>query len=419
MEVNILNILIPVIMTNSKTVKKVTRAYQHLYPDKKDLPDIKEQVMTVISKKNEAELADILSDSFSPMISQVKADIRFRDFITKKRINPVTVVSNFVLYKTCELLLGKWKNPDIFENKLLGLIYHNIKKTKQADIENTIVLAHEDIFMTMPLLFCLSGSYELFAMLHDIFMRNDISFEEFGRLQLSVKDCKEISYEIAALLDANDQQKDSLPIDSFDRLLVNVKDLTYKSDKQHFQQAYYVSCIATLTKLFIKFFKQKLQEAEKTKPVEPKIIVKEDTETKELLKKKQNDLNKLQIQYDKQKKKIESLQEELNSVSDYVNFIEQAQNFIEKVKEEDGIKKPAIPEGKGVILFGGHPNYQNKMVQQYPWIQVVDPTKSKIDRNILINARCILINWKHLSHQQFYAIMPVIRKYKKEIIYVW
>lgn len=419
MEVNILNILVPTVKANAKTVKKVSRAYQHMYPEKKELPDIKDQVMAVISEKNEKEILEVLSDSFSPVISYVKNGVRFRDFLAKRKLNPTTVISHFALYKVCELLLGQWQEPDILEKQLLGLMYHNAKKTKDSDLEKAITLSSENILMSMPLVFGLSGSYELFAMLHDIFLRNDVSFEEFGKIQLSTKDCKEIGYEVAALLDANDNQKEKLAVDSFDRLFVNVRNLNVNSTKEQIQQAYFASCVAILAKLFLKFLKQKLNETKKTEPTEPKVIIKEDIDTKKLLKKKQDDLNKLQLQYDKQQQKIEDLQKELESVNDYVVFIEQAQNFIEKVKTEDSNKKPVIPEGKGVVLFGGHPNYQNKISQQYPWVQIVDPTKSKIDRNILINARYILINWKHLSHQQFYAIMPVIRKYKKEIVYVW
>ena len=418
MEIDILNMLIPIISSNAKTVKKVTRAYQHLYPDKTTLPDIKDQITAVISKKTETELTDILADSFSPVMSYVKAGVSFQEFFTKRKLNPSSVISNFVLYKTCELLLDKWKEPDVFEKKLFGLMYHNVKKTKEPIVERSLSPTYNSMLSATPLLFGLGGSYELFAMLHDLFLRNDISFEDFGKISFSSKECREVSYEVAALLHTNHKQKEEL-LNLYERLLLNVKGFSSESSKQELQQGYFAVCIAVLVKLFIKFFKQKLQEAEKAVTAKPTVIVKEDTATKALLEKKQEALNKLQIKYDKQQQKLETLQEELDSVNDYVNFIEQAQSFIEKVQEEDGLRKPVIPEGKGVVLFGGHPNYQNKISQQYPWVQIVDPNKSKVDRNVLINARYILINWKHLPHQQFYAIMPIIRKYKKEIVYVW
>lgn len=73
---------------------------------------------------------------------------------------------------------------------------------------------------------------------------------------------------------------------------------------------------------------------------------------------------------------------------------------------------------KKIILFGGHPNWRKKFIEENPGIRMIDHTKLLKIGSVIRNADKIFINSVHISHKQYYAIMSVARKANVPIQYV-
>lgn len=405
-EVNVINLLLQTLGENPKAAKKITRAYKKEKGE--DNKDITDQARFLIAEKTEQELLSLFGDCFAPIVQKVKTGIRFQQAYADTKSPVSEVIPSFVLYKFFELLLNKWKEPDTYEKELFALIYHNVNKTKLKDFERTVFFKETSNIPCLSSLLC--GSEELYAYIHELLLHGNTSIEEIDKLKFTKKELDDVAYEMAVMFDVNYNHPGTHRLKG--RLSF---DLT--SFEECPEQSLYLIVVGCMCKVITKLMSQ-VKALSSTAP-QKEVIIKEDTESKKLAQKKQEQLNKLQLQYDKQQAKLETVTADYNSLKDYVSFLEQAQNFVEKKQEENPLAKPVIPwDKKNTILFGGHPNFQAKFVERYPWVRVISPD-DKFDINIVKNADLVLINWRHLSHSQFYAFMPVIREYKKEYVYVW
>lgn len=419
MKVNMFNLLVTTLQSNPQVVKKFKRTFEkdkdryssflkecHLDPESPT-----DQLSAIIMNKSEKELLDIFGEQYPTIKNNVKKKIRFQNTIKGKGLRPQEVLRLFVLYKFFELLMGSWQEPDDYENKIMALIYHNENKTKLQNFKQSFELkalmnADKRNFISG---FC--GSSELYAFVHGLLLQSGLSIDTVEKVKLTERDCKDISYGIAELFEVN---KDYVPSEHLEgRLSITETDLM-----DNYEHAFFTILIGTVIKVFTKLYQQKEEELKNVKPVE-KVVVKEVDNQSQKLAEKQKALNKLQVEYDRQQRKLETVTKHLKDITEYVNFLEQAREFEEKQQEEQPDAKPIIPWGDGVILFGGHPNYQANFAEKYPWVRIIKPDLTKLDRNMIKNAKTILINWKHLPHSQFYTLISVIREYNKEYQYVW
>jgi len=416
LEVNLLDITISALSDNPKAVTKLERIYERerssfdIFAKEKrlDISQSFNRIKAVILQKTETDILSAIGDLYTVVKNNVKKGLRFQQVATIMK--PTDITKQFAIYKFFELLLGKWKEFDDYEKKIIALIYHDINKTKlrDFDVPFSIVMEKDVSKRSMVSAFC--GSSQLYGYIYGLLLHSGMSMEDMEKTKLIARDYEDISYEMAELMEANKRygtEKDNGQL---------VFDIT-ESDSDHFQ-TFTLMAIGIIVKVFIKRYQQQQKELAAVKPKET-IIVKEDLESKKKLKDKQDALNKLQMDYDKQQRRLTAVTEELKTVREYVDIIEKIQEMEEQQKENDPNAKPTIPYGKGIILFGGHPNYQKKMIEKYNWIKVVSPEDIRVDWNIVKNASLILINWKHLPHRQFYSLISVIREYKKEYQYVW
>lgn len=419
MEVNLLNIVILALQDNPRTVSKLEKIYEREKnsfdtPAKQlrlDITNPVNRIKIVILQKSEADILAAIGDIYTSVKNNVKKGLRF-----KKTVSPFTkptdIIKLFAIHKFFELLMNKWQDFDLYEKQLLALAYHDINKTRLRDFEPSFQMSMVKDVTKRSMISAFCGSEQLYAYVYGLLLHSDMSMEEVERVKLTAKDYKDISYEMAELIEANNVLMSEPSVEKLD---FNIKNI-YGVENSF--QACVLMMIGTIVKVFAKICHQHKEELKTVKPKET-VVVKEDLESKKKLTDKQNALNKLQLAYDKQQKKLETALEELQQMKEYVDIIEKIQQLEEQQNETNPGAKPVIPYGKGIILFGGHPNYQKKMVEKYNWIRTVDPEDVRVDWNMVKNASLILINWKHLPHRQFYSLISVIREYKKEYQYVW
>ena len=138
-----------------------------------------------------------------------------------------------------------------------------------------------------------------------------------------------------------------------------------------------------------------------------------------LAEQKQQQLNKAEVQIDRLEKEKEKLQDKVSELEDYIKEMNKAQDYVEKIQEEDPNAKPCIPLGDGVVLLGGHPRWQHKFAEKYPHVRMIEADITRLDLNIIKNAKHILMNVNHMSHKLFHMVIPTIRSMNKDLKYVW
>ena len=418
MEVNLLDIVIIVLLENQKAASKLEKCYDReksefdIFAAEKrlDITKLDNKIKAVIMKKEASDILTAIGDCFTHVKNNVKKGLRFQETVNNS-MKPTDIVKALAIYKFFELLLGKWQPFDDYEKYLAALAYHDINKTKLKDFEMTfgITMAKDATKRSMISAFC--GSAQLYAYVYELLLHNGMSMEEAEKVKLTARDYKDIAYEIAELIEVNKQSD----IKERQEDCLNFNMVSEQSD---LEKSCTLILIGVLVKVLGKLYLQKKQELDNVKP-EKEVIFKEDLESRKLLADKQRSLNQLQLDYDRQKARLAAATEELNTMKEYVDIVEKIQEMEEQQNEAGQSSKFGVPYQKGIVLFGGHPNFQHKFAEKYNWVKIIDPEEVRIDWNLVRNASLILINWKHLSHRQFYKLISVIREHKKEYKYVW
>lgn len=418
MEVNLLDIVISVLLENQKVVDKLERCYDReksefdafMAKRRLDITKLDNKIKAVIMKKEAADILTAIGDYFTQVKSSVKKGLRFQETVNSNT-KPTDIVKAFAIYKFFELLLDKWQSFDDYENCLVALAYHDINKTKLTNLEITFGITMEKDATKRSMISAFCGSAQLYAYVYGLLLHSGMSMEEAEKVKLTAKDYKDIVYEIAELIETNKQS--DIKERQEDCFNFNMTD-----ESSDIEKSCTLILIGVLVKVLSKLYLQKKQELDNVRP-EKEIVFKEDLESKKLLADKQKALNQLQLDYDRQKARFAAVTEELNGMKEYIDIVEKIQEMEERQSEERQSLKPVIPYQKGVILFGGHPNFQHKFAEKYSWVKIIDVEDVRIDWNLVKNASLILINWKHLSHRQFYKLISIIREYRKEYQYVW
>lgn len=417
MEINLLDLVISVLQDNVKLLNKIEKYYDRsktVFDDfakehRLDITKVSDRIKTVILLREEKDILSLIGDSFASVKNCIQKGLRYQQTVTKS-IKPTDITKDFAIYKFFELLLDKWQDYDDYEKCLCALIYHDINKTRLKDFKPNFTLKMTKEADKRSMISAFSGASQLYSYVYELLLHDNMSMAEVEQVKLTAKDYRDITYEMAILIEVNKRVQRETQEGQLD---FNLTDET-----QDMTQIYILILIGILVKVFMKLYLQKQQELKAVKP-EKEIIYKEDLESKQLLSVKQEALNKLQLSYDKQQNKLAAVTEELQNMKEYVEIIEKIQEMEEQQRELNPNVKPVIPYQKGVILFGGHPNFQKKFAEKYGWVKIINADDIRIDWNLVKNASLVLINWKHLSHRQFYKLISVVRENKKELQYVW
>lgn len=134
---------------------------------------------------------------------------------------------------------------------------------------------------------------------------------------------------------------------------------------------------------------------------------------------KQDELNRMQLQMDKLQEKLDKARNELDETRAQEK---EFQSVVDSYDDEESTvnsllaTKPELPGN--AILFGGHPNWQKKVREQYPDLRIIDADNNTFSVDIVRNAGLVLMNVLHMSHRQYFKIIRAIRQYDIPFQYI-
>ena len=208
---------------------------------------------------------------------------------------------------------------------------------------------------------------------------------------------------------------------------------TYKglTDAKDFNKYY-------ITALFMRSFARLYHEAEAVVD-EYAGIVRESDNQKELVRdnaamaskiaeleklagERQEKLNAIQLELDREKKKNRELTEEANIKNDQIKIL---QNILQEnetpsvaADEEQSTRqeKLELAKNKKVVVFGGPPAWQNELRKQAPGYTIVESDNYNFDVKIIDKADVIVIKTDYMGHAQWYKVVERARKHKKKMV---
>ena len=152
-------------------------------------------------------------------------------------------------------------------------------------------------------------------------------------------------------------------------------------------------------------------------------LKKENNVAQKLANQKQQQLNELQLKYDKllaQYKDTQAenrfLNESLNNALDSLDALESKRN--ESSPDDDTTVISEEPYPAGTILFGGHPIWQQKFAIKHPEVKIVSGTKNFPENIVSPLTPLVLVNTYHLQHKFSYKIKRLQQRQGWQIKYL-
>ena len=165
---------------------------------------------------------------------------------------------------------------------------------------------------------------------------------------------------------------------------------------------------------------------------------------KKQLKQKQDNLNKLQLDYDRLKNKEmaklkSELEEQRRLLKEQIErnkYLEEMNTILENRLEEidtatpisssDSNRPTSYIENRlksmNIVIMGGHQIWQNRLKEIYPYFNYIDSDNVNYDINITRNADIIFFNTLHCSHTLFYRIKNNVNNgrtnNKEKLVYI-
>ena len=370
------------------------------YSDVKKISDDEDvnKTFAVISVEPEEKLLDIFKDFFADISKPVQQKISLEEYVNDKTFTPLSLIETTVLYRFFQILTGTDQPLTNYESKVFALLQHRENHDFFKHPSELLVTFFLENMPKTNVFEAYSGSNELYAYIYDTLLDIGISPEEFDAQKLTNRDFTAMANRISEV----------------------IKEISWDGTKEEgYEDVYILYMVGVIIRGFAKLLEKKDKLLKQKPTVEIKTVVKEDTAARDLLEKKQQSLNSLQVEYDRLKNKYSNLQEELQKLKDFLKFQREAEAFEEKQTEKNPDNKPVIPYQDGIICFGGHPRWQAQFSAQYPHVRMIDEKSGKVDRRLVTNAKLVLINWKHISHGVAIPLMNIIRENKIPYQYVW
>lgn len=144
-----------------------------------------------------------------------------------------------------------------------------------------------------------------------------------------------------------------------------------------------------------------------------------NTELRALNKQKQQDLNRLQLELEKQSRKIESLDKEAEEKDEEIAVLKAAlQQAENESEEEDSAEYEAlVADGKRVkaILFGGPPKWQALVHNEAESFKCIPVESKGFPLSVIDDAEVVVFKTDYLSHAQWSRVMNRVKG--KPIVY--
>ena len=139
--------------------------------------------------------------------------------------------------------------------------------------------------------------------------------------------------------------------------------------------------------------------------------------------KKQQELNAIQIKYDKSQNTIDTLNSKIEELEEKTRVLEAllerkdiavAKENTEENKRDDNI---SILNSKNIVVFGGPPNWHTSVKKVLPNATCIPVSNKSFNTSIIDNSDIIVIKTDYLSHAQWYRIINQARNKNKKVLY--
>lgn len=139
--------------------------------------------------------------------------------------------------------------------------------------------------------------------------------------------------------------------------------------------------------------------------------------------KKQQELNAIQIKYDKSQNTIDTLNSKIEELEEKTRVLEAllerkdiavAKENTEENKRDDNI---SILNSKNIVVFGGPPNWHTSVKKVLPNATCIPVSNKNFSTSIIDNSDIIVIKTDYLSHAQWYRIINQARNKNKKVLH--
>ena len=140
--------------------------------------------------------------------------------------------------------------------------------------------------------------------------------------------------------------------------------------------------------------------------------------------KKQQELNAIQIKYDKSQNTIDTLNSKIEKLEEKTrvlevllerkNIVTQKIGGIKENKKDDYI---SILNNKNIVVFGGPPNWHTNVKKVLPNATCIPVSNKSFNTSIIDNSDIIVIKTDYLSHAQWYKVINQARNKNKKVLY--
>ena len=139
--------------------------------------------------------------------------------------------------------------------------------------------------------------------------------------------------------------------------------------------------------------------------------------------KKQQELNAIQIKYDKSQNTIDTLNSKIEELEEKTRVLEAllerkdiavAKENTEENKRDDNI---SILNSKNIVVFGGPPNWHTSVKRVLPNATCIPVSNKNFSTSIIDNSDIIVIKTDYLSHAQWYRIINQARNKNKKVLH--
>lgn len=146
-------------------------------------------------------------------------------------------------------------------------------------------------------------------------------------------------------------------------------------------------------------------------------------ELEKLAKERQEKLNAIQLEFDREKKKNRELAEAAAIKDEQIKIL---QNILQEndsrpaaADADDGTKAKMLELAKNTkaVVFGGHPNWQAELKKAAPEYNIVDADNYGFDAKIMDKADVVVIKTDYMAHAQWYKVIERSRKLKKRVVF--
>lgn len=164
-------------------------------------------------------------------------------------------------------------------------------------------------------------------------------------------------------------------------------------------------------------------ENEKKLKVEINSIKDKYDEQIRINRKKQQELNAIQIKYDKSQNTIDTLNSKIEELEEKTRVLEAllerkdiaaAKENTKENKKDDNIP---ILNSKNIVVFGGPPNWHTSVKRVLPNATCIPVSNKSFSTSIIDNSDIIVIKTDYLSHAQWYRIINQARSKNKKVLY--